>query len=123
MQKTHRLETELRTIILRQMAALEKQGKLPRKTWDIAYNAALALVIAIEAGNIAVTIRRKKAQATKRENQCPGCGADCHRATDAQWGSGNRPIPIYGRTGRKLREVYCENGCSCEECNTYWNEQ
>ncbi len=57
------------------------------------------------------------------ENRCPECKADCHRGTDAQWGAGNRPIPIYGRTGRKLREVYCDNGCACVECQAYWKAQ
>jgi hypothetical protein len=52
---------------------------------------------------------------------CPECGSKyCHRKIDQSGGSGNSPIPVYGRTFRKLRDLWCDNGCNCSDCKEYW---
>ena len=55
---------------------------------------------------------------------CPECGArECHREIDGIAGAGRTAIPVRGRWGRKRGEVWCENGCGCEDCVAYWKAQ
>lgn len=52
---------------------------------------------------------------------CPECESPaCHRKIDEKGGAGSNPIPVYGRTGRKIHEVWCDNGCNCPDCKGYW---
>jgi hypothetical protein len=54
---------------------------------------------------------------------CMECGSQsCHRKIDEQGGAGRNPIPQYSRSGRKVREIWCDNGCNCEDCKEYWKK-